>query len=486
MQLMTQGELTEAPRPRPGGITARRAVLGVALAGGVGVAAARLLGAFGGTRPSGTDWVSPLSDGTARVAHLLRRTAFGYTPAELEKAAGAGFGQTVDRLLEEPPSNPPDFFQGDPTRSVRWNPAQLQLWWVTHMLSSPTPFAERLTLFWHGHFTSDLQKVGTRTPFLYWQNLTWRKMALTDLRSMLLEVTRDPAMLRYLDLSTSTAANPNENYARELMELFTMGLHYSEDDVRVAARALAGWAEPLPDGTTQVTLDAKNGVVRPYPLYRTQKAGRFLPRRAAAPTPATLLGKSRVWDTEGVIDQILAQPWTAQFIAGKVASEFLSTAPDPATVRRLADSFRASRYDLKTLFHGLFTSDAFLADQSYRALVKSPTEYMVSVAKALGAPQLARAIVAAGPNMGQMLFSPPDVGGWPRNEAWISSNNVLARANFVSAALHTVRALPSAAGAARQHLDDVLSPATASQLRGATADAGRWLAVLAGPEFQLK
>lgn len=485
-----QDESDRSKRSRrwPAGVTGRRAVLGVALASGAGVAAARLLGAsgVGQHQLNGSDWVSPLSGDAARVAHLLRRTSLGYTAAEFEHAASAGFRSTVDRLLEETPSPPPDFLAGDPARGVRWTPAELQLWWIQHMLATPTPFAERLTLFWHGHFTSDLQKVGTRSPYLYWQNLTWRKMALTDLKSMLVEVTRDPAMLRYLDLATSTGTNPNENYSRELMELFTMGLHYSEDDVRVAARALAGWIEPAPDGTVQVTLDAKNGVVRPYPLYHTQKAGRFNPRRAAKAEPAMFLGKTRSWDTESVIDQILAQPWTARFIAGKVASEFLSTQPDGGLVNWLGDRFRASRYDLKTLFRDLFTSDAFVADQSYRALVKSPTEYMVGVLKALGAPQLARAVIPGGANMGQILFSPPDVGGWPRNEAWISSNNVLARVNFVTGVLRALKSLPASADAPQRHLDGVLGPRTAAQLRSTTSDHQRWLSIFAGPEFQLK
>src|SRR5205823_3036277 len=136
------------------------------------------------------------------------------------------------------------------------NIGNLQLWWLDWMTQSPTPFAERMTLFWHGHFTSDYRKVGLMTPFIHWQNLTWREMALTDLRSMLMRVTIDPAMLRYLDLATSTGRNPNENYARELMELFSLGVgHYTEDDVRAAAQALAGWVEPPPDGFVNVTVD---------------------------------------------------------------------------------------------------------------------------------------------------------------------------------------------------------------------------------------
>jgi uncharacterized protein (DUF1800 family) len=155
-------------------------------------------------------------------------------------------------------------------------------------------------------------------------------------------------------------------------------------------------------------------------------------------------------------------------------------------VNSLADRFRASRYDLKTLFRDLFTSDAFVADSSYRALVKNPTEYMVGVLKALGAPHLARAVIPGGANMGQILFSPPDVGGWPRNEAWISSNNVLARVNFVTGVLHALKSVPASADAAQRHLDGVLSPGTAGRISSTASDPQRWLSIFAGPEFQLK
>jgi uncharacterized protein (DUF1800 family) len=355
------------------------------------------------------------------------------------------------------------------------------------MLNTTTPFAERMTLFWHGHFTSDYRKVGLQTPFIYWQNLTWRRMGLTDLRSMLLEVTRDPAMLRYLDLATSTGANPNENYARELMELFTMGLHYSEGDVRAAARALAGWQAPSPDGTAAVTLDAKNGVTRQLPVWNGQRPGELNPRRAYHGVALTFLGRTRQWDTEAVIDQILRQPWTAQFIAGKLAVEFVSAQVDGGFVQRLASTFRSSQYDIRALLHAIFTSPEFTAGQSYRALVKNPTELMMHVLKALQAPHLVDLVVRSGQGMGQTLFDPPDVGGWPVNQAWVSSNTVLARVNFVTQAVTRLgSALPSARDSATLHLDGVLRPQTAGMLQKAADDARRWFLVLASPEFQLK
>jgi uncharacterized protein (DUF1800 family) len=328
--------------------------------------------------------------------------------------------------------------------------------------------------------------VGLTTPFIYWQNLTWREMALTDLRSMLRRVTTDPAMLRYLDLATSTGQNPNENYARELLELFSMGVgNYSEDDVRAAARALAGWTEPRPDGFAEVALDAARGVTRRYPMYANRTVGVYVPGRAYRGGPLTFLGKRANFDTESVIGQILAQPASAVFIAGRVVQHFLGGGVDSSYVRQLGDRFRASGHDMKTLMHALFTSSEFKAAQSYRALVKSPMEMMVHTLKALGAPGLARLAVQAAPGLGHVPFDPPDVGGWPNNEAWISSNNMIGRVNFVSAVLKQMNDLPPARSALDQ-LDGVFGSSTAALLNRAGDDRARWLLALASPEFQLK
>ncbi|HEV2141579.1 MAG TPA: DUF1800 family protein, partial [Candidatus Dormibacteraeota bacterium] len=203
-----------APASRRG--MTRRQVLAAAAATGIGVGVIRLLGGSmqkiaSQRQGSGTDWLSPLQSESARVMQLLRRSTFGYTLAQLESAMSDGFNKTVDRLLETKPVEPsvPAFAN---TPGGRFPIVQLQQWWIDHMLSTPTPFAERMTLFWHGHFTSDYRKTANDT-FMYWQNLTWRHMGVTDLRSMLMQVTTDPAMLRYLDLATSTGQSPNENYS---------------------------------------------------------------------------------------------------------------------------------------------------------------------------------------------------------------------------------------------------------------------------------
>ena len=476
----------------------RRMALGAAAGTGAAATTGLLVGLGGeqvrelesmlaGSRPSRGDWSSPLGSEKARVAHLLRRATFGAGSAELERAVSDGYQRTVDRLLETPAAPPPAFTgMGLAGQPVRLDIGQLQLWWVDHMLRTTTPFAERMTLFWHGHFTSDYRKVGLQSPFIYWQNLTWRSMALTDLRSMLMKVTTDPAMLRYLDLASSTGQNPNENYARELMELFSLGVgNYSEDDVRAAAKALAGWVEPRPERVADVTVDAKNGVTRKYPVYGAPASAEFVPRRSYRGGPLTFLGKRDSFDTLKVIDQILAQPASAAFIAGRVAQHFVGPGVDGSFVRRLADRFRASHYDVKTLMREVFSSPEFTAAQSYRGLVKAPIEMMVHTLKALNAPGLGRLVARSSGGLGQVLFDPPSVAGWPSNEAWISSNSVVARVNFVSAVLRLASVLPTGTEALAQ-LDGVVSPQVARLLVQATDDRSRWLLALASPEFQLK
>jgi uncharacterized protein (DUF1800 family) len=322
---------------------------------------------------------------------------------------------------------------------------------------------------------------------MYWQNLTWRRMALTSLGPMVMQVTTDPAMLRYLDLATSTGQSPNENYSRELMELFTMGAgNYTEEDVRQSAKALAGWQQPPPDSIVSVTVDKAKMVMQKLPVYSTQRPGVFNPKRAYKGT-VTFLGQSGNLDTQGVVDRILAQPATAAFIASKVVEHFVTTRPSKAYITRLANTFRQSKYDVKTLMRAVLTSPEFTADASYRALLKSPTEFMVHGARALGVTNLGKLIVAAGSGMGQSLFDPPDVGGWPNNAAWISSNTVVERVNFVTMALAQSKgSLPSARNAAQQHLDGVVSPQTSKLLNQAPDEKTRWFVTLASPEFQLK
>jgi uncharacterized protein (DUF1800 family) len=483
----------------------RRTVLATATAAGVGVAASRLIAwanepqftpvPITGTQgnKTGLDWVSPLKSESAQVAHLLRRFTFGANDAELQQAQSDGYAKTVDRLIETRIAEPPVFPGGDDASQEKpLNIGQLQQWWIDHMVNTPTPFGERMTLFWHGHFTSDFRKVSPQTPFIYWQNLTWRRNALGDLKSMLMAVTVDPGMLRYLDLGTSTGKSPNENYSRELMELFTMGPDaFTEDDVRAGAKALAGWREPL----TQAMVDAQikrqmaNTGVAPKnpPKADSVRTGVFEQQRAYTGPAIKFLGETtNRWTTDMVMDKILAQEATAPFIVKAIVTHFVTPTPTDAYVTRLADGFRKSKYDIRSLMRAIVTSSEFVAPANYRSLIKTPTELMVQSVKALGDPALARAIAQQGGGMGQTLFDPPSVGGWPQNESWVSSNTMLARANWATAAVNTAKKVPSAANAHQTHLDGVLSAQTLALLNQATDDKKRWMVLFASPEFQLK
>ncbi len=165
----------------------------------------------------------------------------------------------------------------------------------------------------------------------------------------------------------------------------------------------------------------------------------------------------------------------------------MTARPSAGYIKGLGDTFRRSKYDMKTLMRAIFTSPEFVSEKSYRSLVKTPTEFMVHSAQALGLTSLTKLITGSGSGMGQSLFDPPDVNGWPSNEAWISSNTVVERVNFATAALGQVRgSLPSVSEAVHRHLDGVLSPQTSTLLNQTADDRARWFVVLASPEFQLK
>jgi len=440
---------------------------------------------------TGLDWVAPLDRESAKVGHLLRRTTIGVSAAELDRAMTEGYQKTVARLVDTPVAEPPALPSAEnATNAAYVKLGDLQTWWVDWMVKSPTPFAEALTLFWHGHFTSDYRKVGLGSPFMYWQNLTWRRMSLGKLGDMLFQATTDPAMLRYLDLLTSTGKSPNENFAREFLELFTMGVgNYIEDDVKAAAKALAGWRQPQTQAMVDARLAALAKQNKPLPSNPPKadpvKTGVFDPTRAYTGT-LTMLGRTGPFDTKGVIQRVLEQDATATFITRKLLTYFATPAPSPSWVARLSGSYRRSGYDTRALVRDMLLSPEFTAPETYRALVKSPTEYMVSAAKAVGSQTLTRTILANANGLGQTLFDPPSVGGWGDNEYWISSNTMLQRANYITTALGQTKTLPPTTGADQRLLEGVLGPRTAAELAATKDERKRWYVLLASPEFNLK
>ena len=368
--------------------------------------------------------------GYDHARHLLARTGFGPTDAEVRTFAALTREQAVARLLRETvkvatTTTPVWVTDTGPLRAPRGDTAtaeereafqqqrvrqglELRAWWLQEMLVTPSPLTERMTLFWHNHFVSSAQKVRF-ARLMYAQNATLRAHAVGNFASLLRAASKDPAMLIYLDVAQSRRGQPNENFAREVMELFTLGEgHYTEQDIKEAARAFTGWS-----------LD--------------RETGEYLFRRGLHdPGTKVVLGKSGRFDGDAVLDLILARPQTAQFIAAKLWREFVSADPDPREIARIAQIFRGQDYDLKAALHALLLAPAFWAAENRGTLVKSPVELVVGTVRQLEAAPgsaLPFAVVVAG--MGQNLFAPPNVKGWPGGDAWINTSTLLARKQFL-------------------------------------------------------
>jgi uncharacterized protein (DUF1800 family) len=224
-------------------------------------------------------------------------------------------------------------------------------------------------------------------------------------------VSKDPAMLQYLDGAGSRKGRPNENFAREVMELFTLGEgHYSQRDVTEAARAYTGW-----------TLDPNTLAYQFNPKIHDDG-------------DKTVLGQMGAFDGDQVLDILLTQPEAATFITTELWREFISETPDPAQIALIAERFRASHYDIKTALRGLFLSEAFWDERNRGVLVKSPAEFVVGAVREFDigyADQDASALAAQVRNFGENLFYPPNVKGWPGGENWINSSTLLARKQFI-------------------------------------------------------
>jgi uncharacterized protein (DUF1800 family) len=432
-------------------------------------------------------WASPLGTQQALSAHLLRRAGFGYSDAELESAASLSYGDLVDKLVHQQPDPLPTV--ADPTSY----PLVVRTWYA-HMASTPAQFPERMTLFWHGLLTSDYRKAAG-LPFVLQQNRLYRAMGRGDLRSLITAVTYDPLMIRYLDLEQSTAKSPNENYSRELMELFTLGPgNYSENDVREGARAFSGIRTRLVDASgTPMRLPPRAGMTpQQYHAQIAQLLAQGATFKGALDArqhdigAKTFLGQAGNLDPEQAIDIILAQPSCAPHIARNALVHFCTPNPSPALVNDIAAQFRNSGYDISTLMRAIFTSQDFTAAANYRALVRAPADYMVATMRALNRPDLAATCVESGAGMNQILYDMPTVAGWPSGQGWVSSCAWLSRLNFAARVVSTQTSFPDPAQAVRTQLDSVVGPDTAAVFNASQTSADRWYAVLASPEFHLK
>ena len=382
------------------------------------------------------------------AAHLLRRAGFGGSPDEIKRLHALGRHQAVESLLVPAEAidafPPPDWanreqavadmkaraeqfrelrrttrdlspeaadkarreFQKKQQRTNREHAIQAQGWWFRRMLATKAPLREKMTLFWHDHFATSIQKV-KQPVLMVMQNELFRRHATGSFKDLTRAVAKDPAMVLYLDSQNSKKGKPNENFAREVMELFTLGEgNYSEQDIKEAARAFTG-----------VAINRLTGTV-------TQN------KRQWDEGEKTIFGKTGRFDGDGVIDLLFEQSAASRLIPRKLWEYFVSENPPEEGIDALAKSFRAADFRIEPLLREIFRSKAFYADKVVRNQIKSPIQYLVQMLKELeleAAPH-GQTLVAQ-QQLGQVLFMPPNVAGWDWGKAWINTNTLLSRYN---------------------------------------------------------
>ena len=355
------------------------------------------------------------------IAHLYRRAAFGASREELIEAEKLGPDGTLDLLLHGRPDAASVLQTLNDVGRVAANRGdggdELRGWWLYAMLHGGHPLREKLTLLWHNHFATSIAKVKD-AELMFRQNGLFRDHALGKFGTLLQSVGRDPAMLVWLDSNSNVKGRANENYAREVMELFSLGVgHYAEKDIREAARAFTGWHT--------------NG-------------GKF--RFDAAQHddgPKAFLGQSGNWDGDDVVRIILEQPAAARFVVNKLYAMLMSeTAPPDALVEPLCVAFRRSDYDIAAVVKTILSSRHFYSDHAFRRRIKSPVEFVLGAVRAVyrnyseGSaeyrPLPHRLLVPRLAAMGQTLFAPPNVKGWPGGRTWLNTSTVVERSNFAA------------------------------------------------------
>jgi uncharacterized protein (DUF1800 family) len=349
-----------------------------------------------------------------KVAHLHRRAGFGATRAELLRDLKDGPEASVTRFLE--PGRPaPDARRV--TEVLRQgalragDPERLQAWWLYRILNGHDPLREKMTLFWHGHFATSNAKVQS-VPLMLRQNELFRRHALGSFGELLAGAVADPAMLVWLDGGSSRKELPNENFAREFLELFTLGVgHYAEKDVREAARAFTGWSGSRGRG------------------FRFDRARADVGRK-------TFLKQSGTWEAGDVVRITLEQPRAAEFLCRKLYRFLVSERREPPAglIAPLAEELRRSRYSVGGVVGVILRSRHFYGADAYRQRVKSPVEFSAGLARALEPATRAgpAAVALACARQGQELFAPPSVKGWDGGKAWVNSLHLVQRGNWAS------------------------------------------------------
>jgi uncharacterized protein (DUF1800 family) len=416
----------------------------------------------------------------SRIAHLYRRAGFGARPGELDAAVAAGYEATVDRLLAVGAPDPAVAgLTGDQRiaaqkaqqQAIRQQTQALSMWWLDRMVAAQNPLREKLTLFWHGHFATSVQKV--KDPdLMYAQNQTFRTMGAGNFEALAQAVAKGPALMVYLDSNQNRKASPNENMSRELLELFTVGIgNYTEDDVKNGARGLTGL------------------------LVNRQTSNVTLNRAQHDDGTKTYLGSTGNWVPDDIVHLAVSSAASAPYITSKIWSHFARPAkPDDPVVKDLAPGF-AGDLDVTKLLRAVFLHPEFVTTASRTGLVKQPIEYAAGALRALGQkPSDFKGLLIELDSLGQEPFQPPDVGGWPQNTYWLNTSFSLSRLRFAvalaqRAAVPSITSAPAAdrpQAAATLLAVDGWSPTTAGALAKAATDPKAMLALaLVAPEYVL-
>ncbi len=352
-----------------------------------------------------------------RVVHLHRRAGFAATWSEIQRDLKDGPQASVDRLLAgnaRTDGVPENFaYISDLLVEGARDPERLKAWWIYRMLFGPDSLTERLTLSWHDHFATSNVKVHD-VAAMRRQNELFREHARGPFDKLLNAVIRDPAMLLWLDASANRKEHPNENLARELMELFTLGIgHYGEADVKEAARALTGW-----------TLDDAGSRFRNVASRHDDGE-------------KTILGKTGKFNGDDLVQLLLNHPATAERLAARLCGLFMGEkAVEADAIRALAVGLREHGLDIGWGVETILRSQAFFAEANLGTKVLGPIEYLVGAARALelfDRPPSTLVLADWAARLGQNLFYPPNVGGWPGGRAWLSTRAVIGRANYAAA-----------------------------------------------------
>jgi hypothetical protein len=394
------------------------------------------------------------------AAHLLRRAGFGGSPQEIATLSSAGMHGAVDALLHFSPDSLPSAPDGDISYEFGPNGDKDQrrraylattLWYTNRLLLTPNPLRERMVYFWSNHFTSGIVQDGITPQMTVNQYDLFGRFALGNYAQLTHEVSKDAAMLLYLNNAQNRVQHPNENYARELMELFTLGIgNYTEQDVRESARAFTGWT---------VNRRAGDQVV-------------FVPRFHDDGSK-TFLGHSGNFMGDDIVDIIMGQGATSRYMAHKFARNFIYDNPEPELIDALAARFRASGYNVAELMSVILRSGLFYSDRAYRSLVKSPLELVIGAHKMLGATRVEPAALGALDRMGQTPMRPPNVAGWPGGALWLNTGTLLSRINYLNQLALSKAAAPVAPGGDMSMMMD--NAAAAQRMPANVADPMQWM-----------